>query len=201
MATRQLLVANVRELNLSWKRVKVLGLIWLETLGNMLVDWGMQAITCQLNGELVEFKVEGNKHSSENPGLTPQKGREHGFILFEGGTSSGIIRQSRQISHLCVFLMDSLVIAKISCHTSGGTRCSLLPIVTRANGSAYFFNGRKWHCISISGYVLVGDNLRLAREHVRTGKQLTNTFVKALNKSRRCYICNELSTININTPA
>lgn len=43
----------------------VLGISWLATLGEMLVDWGNQTMKCQLNGRWVELKGEFNNRFTQ----------------------------------------------------------------------------------------------------------------------------------------
>lgn len=43
----------------------VLGISWLATLGEMLVDWGNQTMKCLLNGQWVELKGECNNRFTE----------------------------------------------------------------------------------------------------------------------------------------
>lgn len=43
----------------------VLGIAWLATLGEILVDWGRQTLKFQLKGEWVELKGEGSTYSAQ----------------------------------------------------------------------------------------------------------------------------------------
>lgn len=50
-------------LGISW--LVMLGISWLATLGKMIVDWGTQTMICQLYGEWVELKGEGNNRFAQ----------------------------------------------------------------------------------------------------------------------------------------